>query len=1182
MKIAFFVEAIRSIGHTTRCIEIAKSLKKINENLEFLFIVNSSFLDPFKKNGFKFFNVNLPDLGSKGGSLLVDYTNHMKLFLLQEKPNIFVFDTFFPNDMNKNIIYKKIKKVLILRKYRESHLQIFFDKKYFDYFDLILVPHPKEEFKRYGQHTGQTDKFQFVDPIIKDFDGFITRKINRKDHYKILVLCGGGGYEDSEKFVRTNIEIYDAIKSKIKSLEFKIITGPLYKNFKILEKHNKGSLKIINHSDSVPQLMLESDLIISEAGYNTINEIILSKKPAVLIPGYRNNDDQMERALGLEKLGVAKVVKEYNAKEAVKQLLEIYNNYETFKKNFNKLRLRRGNEEAAEKIIELGKIKSNRLKVGNKCNNNCVYCDLLNIKAKEERSLVEIKNEILELKNKGYDGIILPCNSDIRKDFFEILNYLDEKGFYIQLDTNGRVFYYKDFCEKIHGYINQFNIFLNSDDESKITLIDNSFKQTIQGIKNLKSINNDIQINTVITNHNYKNLKVIIEFIIKTDIKKWRPIFPIIKEENKHIPEIIDCFQIIDKAIKFAKDNGLNVITGELFHNPFIPDDLNLDFSNAELRYEYKAIHMVRIDASSVCQLKCPLCPTGLGVNEKNVIGKGYLKFGDFKKFVDDNPQINQIELSNWGEIFLNPDLNKIIKYSYNHNITLTAGNGVNLNNVNQELLEDIVKYKFKFILVSLDGANNETYKIYRKGGNFDKVVENIRKINYYKKRYNSEYPILRWQFIIFGHNEHELPVAKKMAKELNMEFVTKSNWDDSYSKIKNKDLIKKEIGDIGISREKDIESGYYKPPCIQFYNSPQINWDGKLLGCCRNLSIDFENVFKNGFEKCIENEKYQYTKNMLLGQVKPRDGVPCTHCNIYKNNYSKNDFNLNSLNEIKVSIIIPTYNRKDLLEVTLTSLFYQNYPKENYEIIVVDDGSSDGTLDMVKKLKPTCNLKHIYWPRNKPYKFGEPRNRVGPARNLGVKQAKGEILLFIDSDVIAQPDLLSEHINTHKNGKKLVIGARKNLSRENFSKSTVISKISQNKFDRLKFNFDSDDRMENIYKQCNYDLSKLEQPWFGFISNNTSVRKKDFELINGFDNNFVFWGVEDQEFAYRSYKKVFEVFLNTDAIGYHQWHEKEFIDLKEREKILNKHGIILYKKHLCIDVLNAVNKYFYNNNLIK
>ena len=302
----------------------------------------------------------------------------------------------------------------------------------------------------------------------------------------------------------------------------------------------------------------------------------------------------------------------------------------------------------------------------------------------------------------------------------------------------------------------------------------------------------------------------------------------------------------------------------------------------------------IALEASSICQLKCPLCPTSKGENRKNAIRSGYLKFKDFKMLIEKNPGIKLIELSNWGEIFLNPELKKIIKFAYEKGIGLKAVNGANLNNASDEVLEYLVKYRFRRLLVSIDGASNETYKIYRKGGNFNKVIENIKKINNYKKKHDSSHPELIWQFVIFGHNEHELDAAKKMAAKLGMLFSSKLNWDESYSPIVDKEYIRLHTG-LGAATKDDFKQVHKIPyivPCFQLWNAPQINWDGKLLGCCANNWTDFGNVFESGMKECLSSERYAYAKKMLLGIEKPRDDIPCNGCHHYLRHVLKNPLN--------------------------------------------------------------------------------------------------------------------------------------------------------------------------------------------------------------------------------------------------------------------------------------------------
>ncbi|MBI2134868.1 hypothetical protein HYU09_02680, partial [Candidatus Woesearchaeota archaeon] len=154
----------------------------------------------------------------------------------------------------------------------------------------------------------------------------------------------------------------------------------------------------------------------------------------------------------------------------------------------------------------------------------------------------------------------------------------------------------------------------------------------------------------------------------------------------------------------------------------FANDILSI-FNLVKYSFAHISIRNVRLEASSVCQLRCPACTTGNRRNKEGVIGWGILKFTDFKKFIDNNPSVKNIELSNYGEIFLNRDLKNIIKYAYEKGVFLSAGNGVNLNNISEEIIECLVKYKFKHLLVSIDGASNDTYKIYRIGGDFDRVI---------------------------------------------------------------------------------------------------------------------------------------------------------------------------------------------------------------------------------------------------------------------------------------------------------------------------------------------------------------------------------------------------------------------------------------------------------------------------
>lgn len=286
------------------------------------------------------------------------------------------------------------------------------------------------------------------------------------------------------------------------------------------------------------------------------------------------------------------------------------------------------------------------------------------------------------------------------------------------------------------------------------------------------------------------------------------------------------------------------------------------------------------IDFSTICQLRCVECSTAKGITHSGIVGKGQLSFDNFRKFVSENPEINRIEMSNWGEIFLNKDICAIMSYAYEHGVTLYCGNGTNFNDVSEEVLEGLVKYQVEYLNISIDGASQETYSIYRCNGNFDKVIGNIKRLNFYKELYHSEYPKLSWQFIIFGHNEHELPRIKQLCEELGMAFNPKLNYS-SFSPVINREFVRKESG-LGVADREEYKQKHnteYKVPCYHCFSSPQINWNGDILGCSVNKWRALGNVFVTPLSEWQQSPAYQSLVSLLF-EGRPTDiDLPCKYC---------------------------------------------------------------------------------------------------------------------------------------------------------------------------------------------------------------------------------------------------------------------------------------------------------------
>ena len=302
----------------------------------------------------------------------------------------------------------------------------------------------------------------------------------------------------------------------------------------------------------------------------------------------------------------------------------------------------------------------------------------------------------------------------------------------------------------------------------------------------------------------------------------------------------------------------------------------------------------IRIDGSSICQLRCLGC--GFQNSNGREIGLGYLTFEHFKDFIDNNTQIERIELSNYGEIFLNPDLIQIMSYAYEKGVRLEASMGVNFNTVSDEQIHALVDYEFSFLSFSIDGASQESYSQYRRGGNLDQVITNIKKLINYKKERRSNYPKLQWQFVLNEFDENEVLAAKAMASELDIPIYFKLNFMSSYEP-KDHLRLKEETGLEEVTRKEYLEKhkiSYLNGDCMQIFNDPQFNYDGRLLGCCRNERAYFKsNLFSDGLKKCMKDKKLQKMREFLLSKNPDPNkykGLPCVKCALWigRNKYNK------------------------------------------------------------------------------------------------------------------------------------------------------------------------------------------------------------------------------------------------------------------------------------------------------
>ena len=172
------------------------------------------------------------------------------------------------------------------------------------------------------------------------------------------------------------------------------------------------------------------------------------------------------------------------------------------------------------------------------------------------------------------------------------------------------------------------------------------------------------------------------------------------------------------------------------------------------------------IDPINICNLRCPLCPTGCGVLARP---RGRMALDDLKRIVDEiAPYAYRVELYNWGEPLLHPQIFEMIEYVSQRRIAV--GLSSNLNYLDANMARRLVASGLSQLVVSVDGVTQESYAAYRRGGRLDVVLENLRLLLETRRAVGRRTPFIIWRMLIGKHNEHEVEAGQRMAHDMGVD----------------------------------------------------------------------------------------------------------------------------------------------------------------------------------------------------------------------------------------------------------------------------------------------------------------------------------------------------------------------------------------------------------------------------
>lgn len=332
--------------------------------------------------------------------------------------------------------------------------------------------------------------------------------------------------------------------------------------------------------------------------------------------------------------------------------------------------------------------------------------------------------------------------------------------------------------------------------------------------------------------------------------------------------------------------------------------------------------YKMKIESTNICNTKCQLCPTGLGLRGRR---KGRMAFEQYTNLIDQTRRhLFALDLSMWGDPLVAPDIYEMINYAHKQGIWTYISSNLHGFKIEPRKQRDgtfaekddatrLIESGLDMLTCSLHGASQETFAIYQPGKDFGSALDKVRYLVETKRKLGSSTPAIQLNYVVTKHNEHEIEAFKALADDLgckpvfstasmNIRFLDKDKKltplglaDDVLANKtkehlenwlpKNKDFVLSaydEIRETGEHRGEQY-NGKKTYNCSWPWRQSVINWDGSVATCCGSFEEreDIASVVDQTFSKVWNSEKYRLSRRSFKKKLSAEQAEdnPCAEC---------------------------------------------------------------------------------------------------------------------------------------------------------------------------------------------------------------------------------------------------------------------------------------------------------------